>query len=138
MPSFMQRFRSGWNAFLGRDPTSNLSASQLGYGYSYRPDRMRYTRGNYRSVVASVYNRIAVDVSAIHFEHARLDKDGNFAETIDSDYNNKRDVSHKTSYYRFFTRYLKKDGSFKCYFFNFLSSSIVFVQKIIKLKRNEQ
>lgn len=88
MPSFMQRFRSGWNAFLGRDPTSNLSTAQLGYGYSYRPDRMRYTRGNYRSVVASVYNRIAVDVSAIHFEHARLDKDGNFAETIDSDFNN--------------------------------------------------
>lgn len=71
--------------------------------------------------------------------HSFIEAWGNDKEfisiAIDSDYNNKRDVSHKTSYYRFFTRYLKKDGSFKCYFFNFLSSSIVFVQKIIKLKR---
>lgn len=64
MPTIMQRFRSGWNAFLGRDPTNeNYSLDNIGYGYAYRPDRMRFTRGNYRSVVAAVYNRIAVDVS---------------------------------------------------------------------------
>lgn len=88
MPSFMQRFRSGWNAFLGRDPTEKVVPSEMGYGYTYRPDRVRYTRGNYRSVVASVYNRIAVDVAAIHFEHCRLDDDGNFSEKIDSGLNN--------------------------------------------------
>lgn len=87
MPSIMQRFRSGWNAFLGRDPTK-ISTNDLGYGYTYRPDRMHYTRGNYKSVVASAYNRIAVDVSQIHFEHARLDADGNFSETMDTDLNN--------------------------------------------------
>lgn len=87
MPSIAQRFRSGWNAFLGRDPTKQ-TLNDLGYGYSYRPDRMRYTRTNYKTVVASVYNRIAVDVSAIHFEHARLDDNKNFSETIESDLNN--------------------------------------------------
>jgi hypothetical protein len=88
MPSIMQRFRSGWNAFLGRDPTLQFNPGDMGYGYSYRPDRIRYTRGNYKSVVAAVYNRIAVDVAAIHFEHARLDKDGFYSESIDSGLNN--------------------------------------------------
>lgn len=89
MPTIMQRFRSGWNAFLGRDPTKeNYGLDNIGYGYSYRPDRMRFTRGNYRSVVAAVYNRIAVDVSGINIEHARLDDNGNFASTINSGLNN--------------------------------------------------
>lgn len=88
MPSIMQRFRSGWNAFLGRDPTLQFSPGDMGYGYSFRPDRIRYTRGNYRSVVAAVYNRIAVDVAAIHFEHAKLDKDGFYEKSIDSGLNN--------------------------------------------------
>lgn len=89
MPTIMQRFRSGWNAFLGRDPTNeNYSLDNIGYGYAYRPDRMRFTRGNYRSVVAAVYNRIAVDVSGINIEHARLDDNGNFSYTINSGLNN--------------------------------------------------
>lgn len=85
-----QRIRSGWNAFIGRDPTDVfkfLPEDQIGYGYGTRPDRIRYTKGNQRSIVASVYNRIAVDVASIHFEHARLDENGRFKEAIDSGLN---------------------------------------------------
>lgn len=87
MASIFQRFRSGWNAFLGRDPT-HYKSTELGIGYGVRPDRMYYTRGNYRSVVAAIYNRISVDVSSIEIVHARLDENNRYAETIDSDLNN--------------------------------------------------
>lgn len=87
MASIFQRFRSGWNAFLGRDPT-HYKSTDLGIGYGVRPDRMYYTRGNYRSVVAAIYNRISVDVSSIEIVHARLDENNRYAETIESDLNN--------------------------------------------------
>lgn len=86
MASIVQRFRSGWNAFLGRGPTNELRSGE-GFAYSERPDRTSYRYGNKRSIVSSIYNRIAVDVSAIHFEHAKVDEDGNFAEEIPSDLN---------------------------------------------------
>lgn len=86
MPTIVQRFKSGWNAFLGRDPT-NVVMRQPGveyYGYSSRPDRRRFTGGNQRSIVASIYNRIALDVANIDFKHAKLDINGGFVELVDS------------------------------------------------------
>lgn len=90
MASIFQRVRSGWNAFMGRDPTTRPPNSNYdsGYGYSYRPDRIGFTRTNARSVVASIYNRIALDVSQINIEHAKTDENGQYAETINSDLNN--------------------------------------------------
>ena len=89
MPTITQRIRSGWNAFIGRDPTKEFNFSnEIGYAYSgIRPDRMRYSGGNLRSIVASVYNRIAVDVSSIQIEHAKVDDNDHFVETIDSGLN---------------------------------------------------
>lgn len=88
MASITQRFRSGWNAFLGRDPTKEYQwTSGNVYGYSSRPDRVRYTLNNQRSLVASVYNRIAVDVSQITMLHAKLDDQNHYSETIDSSLN---------------------------------------------------
>ena len=81
--SFSSRLKKAWNAFKNRDPTFNYQ----GAGYSYRPDRPRLTRGNERSIVTSVYNRIALDVSSMTIQHIRLDNDGRFVETIDSDLN---------------------------------------------------
>lgn len=88
MASLTQRFRSGWNAFLGRDPTKEreYTSGQV-YGYTSRPDRVRFTISNQRSVVASVYNRIAVDVSQIEMIHAKLDDQNHYSETIDSSLN---------------------------------------------------
>ena len=85
MASLAQRFRSGWNAFLGRDPTKEREfTSGEVYGYSSRPDRVRFTINNQRSVVASIYNRIAVDVSQITMLHAKLDDQNHYKETVDS------------------------------------------------------
>lgn len=97
MPTITQRIRSGWNAFIGRDPTKEYKFIQDyslgGYGYGTRPDRMRYTGGNQRSIVASVYNRISVDVASINFEHARLDDNGHFKESMKSGLNECMNVS---------------------------------------------
>ena len=80
------RLKHAWNAFLNRDPTFNYQ--NIGTSYSYRPDRFRLTRGNERSIVTSVYNRIALDVAAINIQHVQLDKEGRFLNVIPSDLNN--------------------------------------------------
>ena len=84
--SFGSRLKHAWNAFLNRDPTARYRGD-IGPSYSYRPDRPRLTRGNERSIVTSVYNRIALDVAAIKIQHVRLDENGRFIETIDSGLN---------------------------------------------------
>ncbi len=83
--SFGSRLKHAWNAFLNRDPTNNFSGG--GTSYFYRPDRPRFTRGNERSIVTAVYNRIALDVSAINIQHVRLDENNRFKETIESGLN---------------------------------------------------
>lgn len=79
------RLKHAWNAFLNRDPT--YSYYGVGTGYSYRPDRVRLTRGNERSIVTSVFNRIALDVAAIDIKHCILDKNGRYVSDKDSHLN---------------------------------------------------
>ena len=86
MTRFGDRLQHAFNAFMNKDPT-NFSYD-VGSGNSYRPDRTRFSRGNERSIVTSVYNRLAVDASSIDIEHVRLDGDGRFLETMDSGFNN--------------------------------------------------
>lgn len=81
--SFTDRLVHGWNAFMNKDPTYK----ELGPSYTYRPDRMRFTRGNERSIITSVYNRIAIDCASTDVKHIRLDENGRFKEEIDSDLN---------------------------------------------------
>lgn len=80
------RLKHAWNAFMNRDPTE--VDYDIGPAYYYRPDRPRLTRGNERSIVTAVYNRIALDVSDIDIRHVRLDPDGRYIEDIDSGLNN--------------------------------------------------
>ena len=81
------RLKHAWNAFVNnRDPTA--SYRDIGPGYSYRPDRPRLTGGNERSIITSVYNRIALDVAANDIRHVKLDEDDRFSEVIDSGLNN--------------------------------------------------
>lgn len=82
---FTSRLKHAWNAFFSRDPT--VYYRNIGGSYSYRPDRPRFTRGNERSIVTSVYNRIALDVASISFQHVRLDENDRFKEVIDSGLN---------------------------------------------------
>lgn len=79
------RIKNAWNAFLSREPTPKDPYN--GYVSTLRPDRVRLSRGNERSIVNSIYNRIAIDVSAIRVEHVRLDDNDRFIEVIDDGLN---------------------------------------------------
>ena len=84
--SFGSRLKHAWNAFMNRDSPS--SYKNIGNGYYYRPDRPRFTRGNERSIVTSVYNRISLDVASINIQHCKLDDNGRFLSVVDSKLNN--------------------------------------------------
>ena len=82
------RLQHAWNAFVNnKDPSVNYRHC-VGVGYSCRPDRPRLSRGNERSIVTSVYNRIALDVAAINIQHCKLDDNGRFDRVMDSKLNN--------------------------------------------------
>ena len=84
------RIKHAWNAFLNRDPTNTYNYSNYNNysgGSYYRPDRVRLTRGNERSIITSIFNRIALDVAAIDIRHCRLDDEDRFAEYIKSSLN---------------------------------------------------
>lgn len=83
---FTNRLQHAWNAFMNRSPTNYYR--DIGGSYTYRPDRIRLARRNERSIVTSVYNRIALDVSAIDVKHVRLDENNRFKEEVDSGLNN--------------------------------------------------
>ena len=83
--TFGSRLKHAFNAFMNRDPT--YGKESMGPGYSMRPDRSRLTRGNERSIVTSIYNRIAIDVAAININHCRVDENQRLVENIDSTLN---------------------------------------------------
>jgi hypothetical protein len=83
--AFGSRLKHAWNAFMNRDPTRFYGG--YGGGYSYRPDRARFTRGNERSIVTAVYNRIALDASEINIQHIKTDENGQFLNAINSGLN---------------------------------------------------
>lgn len=83
--AFSDRLQHAWNAFLNKDQTPRYNYGE--HISSYNPYRTRLTRGNEKSIVTSVYNRIALDVAAIDMYHAKLDDDGRFTEVIESSLN---------------------------------------------------
>lgn len=82
---FLDRLQHGWNAFTSREPT-NKQYVYTNYGTvsSFRPDRFRFSRGNERSIVTTVYNRIALDVAGTSIRHVKLDNDYRFSEFMNS------------------------------------------------------
>lgn len=100
MPVLTDRLKNAWNAFMNRDPPGAEWRYPYGPGYNYwptyydygyvsttRPDRIRLTRGNERSLVTAIYNRIAVDCSQVDIKHVRLDENGRFVELMKSGLN---------------------------------------------------
>lgn len=81
------RLRHAWNAFTNKDPTNYGALTYGGTGSFYRPDRPRFSRGNERSIITSIYNRIAMDVASLTINHVRLDENGRFNSIIDSNLN---------------------------------------------------
>ena len=84
--SFLERMKHAWNAFFNKDPTIEWKR-YYGPGYSYRPDRAGFTRGNERSIVTAIYNRIALDVASINVRHVEIDENGGYVKDIDSGLN---------------------------------------------------
>lgn len=83
--SFGSRLKHAWNAFNG---DTLMNYQNLGMSYAYRADRPRLSRGNERSIVTSVYNRIALDVAALKIQHVRLDENERFISVIQDGLNN--------------------------------------------------
>lgn len=80
------RLQHAWNAFRNnRDPTYGFT--DMGASSFHRPDRHRYTRGNERSMMTSLYNRMAMDAAATEIKHVQLDENGRFTDEIDSGLN---------------------------------------------------
>lgn len=79
------RLKHAWNVFTNKEQFPRFD---IGPSYSYRPDRPIFSRGNERSIITSVYNRIALDVAAISIQHVRLDDGGRFTSVVDSSLNN--------------------------------------------------
>lgn len=86
MGNFLDNLKHAWNVLRNREPT-NFNYNP-GPSYSYRPDRVRFSRGNERTIVTAIYNRIALDVAAVTIEHVQLDDKGRYKETIKSGLNN--------------------------------------------------
>ncbi len=82
----IDRLKHAWNIFKNKDPTGGYYG--LGPSYGTRPDRMRFSRGNERSIVTSVYNRIAMDVASMSIQHVRLDENNRFMDVVNSGLNN--------------------------------------------------
>lgn len=80
------RLKHAWNAFTNnRDPT--ITYHDIGPGYSIRPDRPRFSRGNERTIITSILNRIALDAASIDLVHCKLDDNGRFVENVNSKLN---------------------------------------------------
>lgn len=89
MPSLNERLQHAWNAFFSRDPTKPIPYQITeGASYGYRPDRKRLSRGNERSIVTAVYNRIAIDVAAVKIQHVYTDQNERYAGPVKSGLNN--------------------------------------------------
>ena len=91
----LDRLSHAWNAFFGKGPPYDLNKQfiipryeNLGYSSTYRPDRVYSTRGQEKSLISTIYNRIAVDVANVDIRHVKLDDNGRFLEEVDSDLNN--------------------------------------------------
>ena len=84
--SIFERLQHGWNAFMNKDPTASMHYN-TGPSYSYRPDRPRVTRGNERTIVNAIINRIAIDAANINIQHVRVDENNRYTETLDTGLN---------------------------------------------------
>lgn len=82
--NFGLRIKKAWNAFMNRGNTVN----EYSYGSYYRPDRIRLTRGNERSIITAIINKIALDIASLDIMHCRLDNNDRFKEVIKGNLNN--------------------------------------------------
>lgn len=83
MASLGERVKNGWNAFLNKDPT-RFFYNDLGPAYTYRPDKQRFFIANEKTIVSSIYTKLAIDVASISINHVKLDDNGRFSSVVNS------------------------------------------------------
>lgn len=83
MASLGDRLKHAWNVFTSREQLQTYTGSVT----SMRPDRVSTRSGGERTILAAIYNRIAIDVAAIELLHVRTDKNKRYLEEIDSGLN---------------------------------------------------
>ena len=88
MPNFIERLQHGWNAFLNGEKAQVIDRQYYGYSNSYRPDRVKMSYRNERTIITALYNRIAIDVAQCSIRHVRVDENGRYLETVESGLNN--------------------------------------------------
>ncbi len=81
------RFRNAWNAFLNRDPTEEFNRDRGHSSFGRRPDRIRFSYSNERTITSAIFTRIGIDVSSFRIVHAKTDKHGQFSSIINSGLN---------------------------------------------------
>lgn len=85
MPKFSERLKHAWNAFKSRDPTELESPTEFyQHGSTFKPDRIRFRYSVEKTLMASIVNRIAMDVAAIPIRHVRVDDRGNLSEIMET------------------------------------------------------
>lgn len=87
MSNFFERIKDAWNIFINKTSVSRYEYNDLGVGSSYSPSTRRLFVFNERSMIASIYTRLGIDVSSILLHHVNVDSDGNFLEIINSGLN---------------------------------------------------
>lgn len=85
--ALITRIKNAWNAFLHQDIAKEYWSDSDDYSYSYRPDRLRLLNGSDKSIITSIYNRIAVDASSLDIRHVKLNSEGRYEKTIKSPLN---------------------------------------------------
>lgn len=86
-PTIGERLSHAWNAFRSRDPANTYRHPEEGMSYSIRPDRVRFTVGNEKSIVSSIYNKIAIDVASMDIKHVKLDENDRYLNDMKSSLN---------------------------------------------------
>lgn len=83
MNPLRERLKHAWNAFMNKDPTEQVVTQEAGYSYYYKPDVIRISHGNDKSIITSIINRIAVDCASIDIHHVKLDEFDRFQNVVE-------------------------------------------------------
>ena len=87
MGTIGDRIKHAWNAFLNQEEEQRLDLYSNSVSYGGRPDRIRFSIPNERSIISSIYTRLSVDISGVDIRHVRLDDADRYLEDIDSGLN---------------------------------------------------
>lgn len=85
MAGIRERLKHAWSVFTSyRDPEEVYTGGGASSMYGGRPDRVRYTWSNERSIIASIYTRMSIDAASYDMRHVRLDENDRYSEDVNS------------------------------------------------------